>query len=97
MAHCMDKYFDGLFISEAIGFNKPDARYFEYVAENIEGFDPTPYMTTPLIKACTQLLEAPEGYSLKVEIISSTIQAEPTSVVQEQWGVTVANGVLTPN
>ena len=37
----MDKYFDGLFISEAIGFNKPDARYFEYVAENIEGFDPS--------------------------------------------------------
>lgn len=35
----MDKYFDGLFISEAIGFNKPDVRYFEYVADCIEGFD----------------------------------------------------------
>ena len=33
------KFFDGLFISEAIGFNKPDARYFEYVAEHIQGFE----------------------------------------------------------
>lgn len=37
----MDKYFDGLFISEAIGFNKPDVRYFDYVAANIEEFDPS--------------------------------------------------------
>ena len=33
------KYFDGLFISEAIGFNKPDVRYFNYVTEHIENFD----------------------------------------------------------
>lgn len=37
----MDKYFNGLFISEAIGFNKPDVRYFDYVADHIEGFDPS--------------------------------------------------------
>ena len=35
----LSKYFDGIFISEAIGFNKPDSRYFEYVAEHIEDFD----------------------------------------------------------
>ena len=33
------KYFDGIFISEAVGANKPDVRYFEYVAGQIEGFD----------------------------------------------------------
>lgn len=35
----LSKYFDGIFISEAIGVNKPDPRYFEYVAAHIEGFD----------------------------------------------------------
>lgn len=33
------KLFDGIFISEEIGVNKPDPRFFEYVAEHIEGFD----------------------------------------------------------
>ena len=35
----LSKYFDGIFISEAIGVNKPDVRYFEYVAQHIEDFD----------------------------------------------------------
>ena len=35
----IDKYFDGLFISGAIGFNKPDVRFFERVALEIENFD----------------------------------------------------------
>lgn len=34
-----DKIFDGIFISEEIGANKPDTRFFEYVAEHIEGFE----------------------------------------------------------
>lgn len=33
-----DKIFDGMFISEELGANKPDSRFFEYVAEHIEGF-----------------------------------------------------------
>ena len=37
----MDKYFNDLFISEAIGFNKPDVKYFNCVAEHIEGFEPS--------------------------------------------------------
>ena len=34
-----DKIFDGMFISQVVGANKPHARFFEYVAEHIEGFD----------------------------------------------------------
>ncbi len=36
----MEKYFDGIFVSEVIGFNKPDVRYFDFVRTHIEGFDP---------------------------------------------------------
>lgn len=35
----IEKYFNGIFISETIGFNKPDRRYFEYVSAHIDGFD----------------------------------------------------------
>lgn len=34
-----DKIFDGMFISEEVGANKPDAAFFEYVAEHIDGFE----------------------------------------------------------
>lgn len=34
-----DKIFDGMFISQEVGANKPDVKFFEYVAEHIEGFD----------------------------------------------------------
>ena len=64
---------------------------------NAEGFDVTPYVTTSLITECTQLTEAPEGYNFKVEILASTIQANPETVAETQWGVVVENGVLTPN
>jgi 2-haloacid dehalogenase len=33
-----DKVFNGMFISEEVGANKPDARFFEYVSEHIEDF-----------------------------------------------------------
>ena len=35
----LESYFDGLFISEAIGANKPDPRFFDCVAASIEGFE----------------------------------------------------------
>ncbi len=38
-ARCgIDTYFDGIFISDAIGIEKPSVKYFEYVAEHIDGF-----------------------------------------------------------
>ncbi len=36
----LSKYFEDIFISECVGFNKPDKRFFDYVAEQIEGFVP---------------------------------------------------------
>ena len=33
------KYLDGVFISDAVGYEKPDLRYFEYVASRIENFE----------------------------------------------------------
>lgn len=35
----VERYFEDIFISEAVGANKPDARYFEYVEAHIDGFD----------------------------------------------------------
>lgn len=35
----VDKYIKRYFVSETIGCAKPDVRYFEYAAENIEGFE----------------------------------------------------------
>ena len=33
------KIFDGMFISQEVGANKPDSAFFEYVAEHIDGFE----------------------------------------------------------
>ena len=35
----IDKYLNGVFISETIGKNKPEKEFFDYVAKNINGFD----------------------------------------------------------
>ena len=34
------KYFTDIFISGSVGYPKPHKEYFDYVAKNIEGFDP---------------------------------------------------------
>lgn len=39
-ARCgIDSYFDDIFISDAVGVEKPSVEYFEYVASRIDGFD----------------------------------------------------------
>ena len=35
-------------------------------------------------------------YYLSIEIVASAIQSTPKTVVEEQWGVTVNDGVITP-
>ena len=39
--------------------------------------------------------KAPEGYLLSVEILASAIQSESSSVVADQWGVTVTDSGIT--
>jgi hypothetical protein len=50
--------------------------------------------TANLIDTCTLIGDAPEGYTLSVEIIADAIQADPTSAVLEAWssGVSAVNG-----
>lgn len=35
----IEKFFDGIFISGEVGYNKPDEKYFQYVFERVEDFD----------------------------------------------------------
>lgn len=54
-------------------------------------------MTGVLISSCTYKANAPEGYSLSVEIIGSGVQAKgvtgTTPAVQDAWGVEAAKAV----
>jgi hypothetical protein len=53
-------------------------------------------LTGKLIDSCAPVDgRAPEGYVLSVEIVASAVQAEPESVVEDEWGVEVTNGRLT--
>lgn len=69
-----------------------------------EGSDGFYYYTTPvaaegttgiLFTNCQPVAESePEGYDLHVEILAQSIQAQPTNVVVEKWGVTLgADGI----
>ena len=58
-------------------------------------------LTDILIEKATQNKEGPKGtddtqYYLSIEIVASAIQSTPETVVAEQWGVTVNDGVITP-
>ena len=57
-------------------------------------------LTTILINEAKQLKSAPQTpdgiqYYLSIEIVASAIQSTPETVVAEQWGVTVNDGVIT--
>lgn len=56
-----------------------------------------PDSDTPLLIEECRVIDgrAPEGYHLSVEILASAIQSEPSSVVEEQWGVTVTDSGIT--
>lgn len=58
-------------------------------------------LTEILIEKATQNKEGPKGtdgtqYYLSIEIVASAIQSTPETVVENHWGVTVENGVITP-
>ena len=52
--------------------------------------------TDVLIKSCEQkqACENPK-YKLNVDVIAEAIQAEPKDAVEEAWGVTVTNGLIS--
>ena len=57
-------------------------------------------LTTILINEAKQLTSAPQTpdgiqYYLSIEIVASAIQSTPETVVENHWGVTVENGVIT--
>lgn len=57
-------------------------------------------LTTILINEAKQLKSAPQTpdgiqYYLSIEIVASAIQSTPETVVENHWGVTVENGVIT--
>ena len=52
--------------------------------------------TGVLFTACEPTKAAPaEGYTLHVEIIAEAIQSTPTSVVRDNWGVTLSGTTIT--
>ncbi|MDO4567457.1 MAG: hypothetical protein Q4B99_00705 [Clostridia bacterium] len=51
--------------------------------------------TDVLIKSATQLTDGDE-YHLVIHVLASAIQSLPANAVEESWGVTIENGVLTP-
>lgn len=55
--------------------------------------------TGTLISSCTVKAGAaiPKDYNLSVEIIAEAIQSQPARAVQQAWGVTVSNGMLSVN
>ena len=50
--------------------------------------------TETLFSGFTRLTEAPEGYKLSLEILSTGIQSAPTAAVEDAWGVTVDGIVI---
>lgn len=43
LAHILN-YFDNIYVSEKIGFNKPDIRFFEYIIDDIKDYDKSKYI-----------------------------------------------------
>lgn len=66
--------------------------YF-YFPEPVEPGAETKWMLYDCKKMETA--NVPEGYDLSVEILADAIQSEPAKAVEEAWGVTVQNGVIT--
>lgn len=71
----------------------------------IKGSDGFYYYTKPvapntstqkLFSAISPVTEAPEGYSLSVQILASAVQSDPEGAAEEIWGVNVSGTDLIP-
>ena len=54
-------------------------------------------ITSDLVTFVTRLTEAPDGYALSVEIVTTGIQATPPAAVVQAWNVTLNGTSITPN
>ena len=54
-------------------------------------------ITSDLVPFVTRLTDAPEGYALSVEIVTTGIQATPIAAVEQAWNVTLNGDSITPN
>ena len=71
---------------------KTDANGYYYCTQPVAAGKLTPI----LIKSCKPNDgRNPEGYALSVEILADAIQSQPAKAVEEAWGMTVQNGVIT--
>ncbi len=70
-----------------------DGSWYIYFPEPVEPGAETDRMLYDCKK--TETANVPEGYDLSVEILADAIQSEPAKAVEEAWGVTVQNGVIT--
>lgn len=50
-------------------------------------------LTDSLIKRA-EATDAPRGYRLEIQLLATALQANPTTAVEQQWGITVVGGML---
>lgn len=55
-----------------------------------------PEETTATLIESAQMITAPSGYKLHLQILATGIQSAPDHAVQEAWGVRVDNGQIVP-
>ena len=73
-----------------------DGYYYYQAAVDGKNEKDEPGTTGILFTECEPVSgKAPAGYDLHVEILAQAIQAEPIDAVQEAWGVTVTNGLIS--
>ena len=85
--------------AEGTGWQEGDDGFFYYIKPVKSAKETsTNCETGVLISACTYTANAPKGYSLCVEILSSGIQSRPISVFNNHWsssGLTASADKLT--
>jgi hypothetical protein len=76
------------------GWTKGSDGFYYYTSPVAAGTSVAPIVTAKLPTDAT----IPDGYTLKIQVLSAAIQATPAEAVTTTWGVTVnGNGTLTVN
>lgn len=81
-----------LTLESATGWDTDTSDGFYYYTKPVQPGDSTGNLVGE--NGCKPLTSK-EGYQLKVDVIASVIQAEPTDAVEESWGVTVSGTTIS--